>query len=189
MKKLLAILLALMMVFTLAACGDNNTTDPDKDNPGASQSGEENKGGVNNDENLTLDNITDDNYEAVAKKLFGIDVDPGDGWTYVKAESLNKVTNFSVTYEGSTSDGKALMKKYFDAALALSAEGIYGKEVNFSTGGVKKTGPYSDFGSYYAAEPNETGDVLTAEWYFVFEGKSVEFSYSLQGEKLEIYFG
>ena len=47
MKKILAILLAAMMVFALAACGDNNTTDPDKDNPGSSQSGENNdsKGG------------------------------------------------------------------------------------------------------------------------------------------------
>ena len=41
MKKLLALLLA-MMIFSLAACGDNNTTDPDKDNPGVSQSGENN---------------------------------------------------------------------------------------------------------------------------------------------------
>ena len=43
MKKLLAILLAAMMIFALAACGDNNTTDPDKDNSGVSQSG--NNGG------------------------------------------------------------------------------------------------------------------------------------------------
>ena len=42
MKKLLAILLAMMMIFSLAACGDNNTTDPDKDNPSVSQSGENN---------------------------------------------------------------------------------------------------------------------------------------------------
>ena len=49
MKKLLAILLAAMMVFALAACGENNTTDPDKDNPGVSQSGENNEdqGGEN----------------------------------------------------------------------------------------------------------------------------------------------
>ena len=40
MKKLLAILLAAMMLLSLAACGENNTTDPDKDNPGTSQSGE-----------------------------------------------------------------------------------------------------------------------------------------------------
>ena len=48
MKKLLGILLAAMMVFALAACGDNNTTDPDKDNPGVSQSGENNDGGEEN---------------------------------------------------------------------------------------------------------------------------------------------
>ena len=45
MKKILALMLAAMMVFALAACGDNNTTDPDKDNPGVSQSGENNDGG------------------------------------------------------------------------------------------------------------------------------------------------
>ena len=43
MKKILALVLAAMMIFSLAACGDNNTTDPDKDNPGTSQS--DNKGG------------------------------------------------------------------------------------------------------------------------------------------------
>ena len=48
MKKLLAILLAAMMVFALAACGDNNTTDPDKDNPGTSQSGENSNSGEEN---------------------------------------------------------------------------------------------------------------------------------------------
>ena len=52
MKKLFALLLAMMLVFSLAACGDNNTTDPDKDNPGTSQSGNqggtENQGGENN---------------------------------------------------------------------------------------------------------------------------------------------
>ena len=48
MKKLLAILLAAMMLLSLAACGDNNTTDPDKDIPGVSQSGENNNSGEEN---------------------------------------------------------------------------------------------------------------------------------------------
>ena len=50
MKKLFALLLVMMMIFSLAACGDNNTTDPNKDNPGVSQSGENNddKGGSEN---------------------------------------------------------------------------------------------------------------------------------------------
>ena len=47
-KKILAILLAAMMLLSLAACGDNDTTDPYKDNPGVSQSGENNNGGEEN---------------------------------------------------------------------------------------------------------------------------------------------
>ena len=46
MKKLLALLLVGMMIFSLVACGDNNTTDPDKENPGTSQS--DNQGGEEN---------------------------------------------------------------------------------------------------------------------------------------------
>lgn len=52
MKKILALLLAAMMLLSLAACGDNNTTDPDKDNPGVSQSGENNDGGEENKDDV-----------------------------------------------------------------------------------------------------------------------------------------
>ena len=41
MKKLFALLLAMMMIFSLAACTNNENTDPSgSDNPGTSQSGE-----------------------------------------------------------------------------------------------------------------------------------------------------
>ena len=58
MKKLLALLLA-MMIFSLAACGDNNTTDPNKDNPGTSQSGENSNGGEENKGNNELYDVTE----------------------------------------------------------------------------------------------------------------------------------
>jgi len=49
MKKLLAILLAAMMVFALAACGNNETpSGGEGDKPGTSQGGESNNGGENN---------------------------------------------------------------------------------------------------------------------------------------------
>ena len=63
MKKLLALFIALMMVFSLVACGDNNTTDPDKDNPGVSQSGENNNGGENNNNGGENNNNGDNNTE------------------------------------------------------------------------------------------------------------------------------
>ena len=50
MKKLLAILLVAMMVFALAACGDNETPSASEgDKPGTSQT--DNQGGENNDKN------------------------------------------------------------------------------------------------------------------------------------------
>ena len=48
MKQLFALLIALMMVFSLAACDLGNTENPNSDNPGTSQSGENNDGGEEN---------------------------------------------------------------------------------------------------------------------------------------------
>ena len=55
MKKLFALLIALMMVFSLAACDLGNTEDPNNDNPGTSQSGENNDGGEENNGGTTYD--------------------------------------------------------------------------------------------------------------------------------------
>ena len=74
MKKILALLLAAMMVFALAACGDNNTTDPDKDNPGVSQSGENNDGGdkLNTKREEAVKQANKDNWQRVVKDNFGV---------------------------------------------------------------------------------------------------------------------
>ena len=55
MKKILALFLTLIMVFALAACGEN-TEEPNNDNPGVSQSGENNddQNGKNNDDNPNM---------------------------------------------------------------------------------------------------------------------------------------
>ena len=85
MKKLLAILLAAMMVFTLAACGDNNTTDPDKDNPGVSQSGENNNGGEENKDDIK--------YVMTFKETTNPNPKPNTNWTV-----SYKVFEFGETY-------------------------------------------------------------------------------------------
>ena len=85
MKKLLAILLAAMMVFALAACGDNNTTDPDKDNPGVSQSGENNDGGEENKDDVK--------YVMTFKETTNPNPKPNTNWTV-----SYKVFEFGETY-------------------------------------------------------------------------------------------
>ena len=64
MRKLLAILLAAMMVFALAACGNNETpSGSEGDKPGTSQGGESNNGGENNNNGGESTNNGDNNTE------------------------------------------------------------------------------------------------------------------------------
>ncbi len=85
MKKILAILLAAMIVFALAACGDNNTTDPDKDNHGVSQSGENNNGGEENKDDVK--------YVMTFKETTNPNPKPNTNWTV-----SYKVFEFGETY-------------------------------------------------------------------------------------------
>ena len=64
MKKLFTLLLALMMVFALAACGNNETpSGSEGDKPGTSQGGESNNGGENNNNGGESTNNGDNNTE------------------------------------------------------------------------------------------------------------------------------
>ena len=85
MKKLLTLLLAMLMVFALAACGDNDTTDPDKDNPGVSQSGENNNGGEENKDDIK--------YVMTFKETTNPNPKPNTNWTV-----SYKVFEFGETY-------------------------------------------------------------------------------------------
>ena len=85
MKKLLALLLVGMMIFSLAACGDNDTTDPDKDNPGVSQSGENNNGGEENKDDIK--------YVMTFKESTNPNPKPNTNWTV-----SYKVFEFGETY-------------------------------------------------------------------------------------------
>ena len=120
MKKLLAILLAAMMLLSLAACG-NNDDNPSgsENNPGTSQSdnqgGEENKGGeenngdslskVLNDVGLTLESITpaegifDHTFDGEASKIY----------FYMEADTKK--------------DAAAYMNKVIDACKAVADGG------------------------------------------------------------------
>ena len=179
MKKLLAILLAAMMVFALAACGDNNTTDPDKDNPGTSQSGNqggtENQGGENNNGGeLSLDNITDANYAEIVKTLFGIDVVPGDSWELKKAESTGTLAGgIGIVYQGSsTVDTKEMMKKYYDATAAVSTDGIRLAKIDGSF-----SDRIADFDTFYENETSARG--AKGDWSYEFDGNKIKFMFAL----------
>ena len=130
MKKILAILLAAMMVFALAACGDNNTTDPDKDSPGVSQSGENNDGGdkLNTKREEAVKQANKDNWQQVVKDNFGVTVTVPDGWTVDIAKYA--AGGITVTFECSSTETEALA--FLDGLYAqLKAQAVDGVKSDY----------------------------------------------------------
>ena len=92
MKKLFAFLIALMMIFSLAACGESKTTDSDKDSSTASRSDD---GSVNRDENSTDNGGNEDDGDVGSKEdcAFCFDIEGNDrkcddcgNWVYPDGE-------------------------------------------------------------------------------------------------------
>ena len=130
MKKILAILLSAMMVFALAACGDNNTTDPDKDNPGVSQSGENNNGGdkLNTKREEAVKQANKDNWQQVVKDNFGVTVTVPDGWIVDIAKYA--AGGIKVTFECSSTEMEALA--FLDDLYAqLKAQAVDGVKSDY----------------------------------------------------------
>ena len=130
MKKLLALLLVGMMIFSLAACGDNNTTDPNKDNPGISQSGENNDGGdkLNTKREEAVKQANKDNWQQVVKDNFGVTVTVPDGWTVDIAKYA--AGGIKVTFECSSTETEALA--FLDGLYAqLKAQAVDGVKSDY----------------------------------------------------------
>ena len=130
MKKLLALLLVGMMVFALAACGDNNTTDPDKDSPGVSQSGENNDSGdkLNTKREEAVKQANKDNWQQVVKDNFGVTVTVPDGWTVDIAKYA--AGGVTVTFECSSTETEALA--FLDGLYAqLKAQAVDGVKSDY----------------------------------------------------------
>jgi len=190
MKKFLALLLVAMMMLSLVACGgggDDKTPSNDDKTPSSSQQQEQNTPDPDPVEDepeetpdaggeASLDNVTDSNYAALAKELFGIDVDPEGDWELVKAESTGTIGGgMGIVYQGSaTVDSKELMKAYYDATADISTAGIcIGQADSISE-------PFADFEAFFEEGTKARGSV--GEWIYEYGGKKIELMFALSPE-------
>lgn len=141
MKKLLALLPVCMMIFALAACGDNNTTDPDKDNPGVSQSG--NNGGS---ERVPSTDYFYDHYDFCEEWMM-----PDDGvytgYEYISPDSNaagNEQVNVRI-YDITEEQITAYIQKIEEHGYAHLIGDSYSKKTDFGTSMIK-TSKYLDDG-------------------------------------------
>ena len=133
MKKILAFLLVAMMLFSLAACGENNTTDPDKDNPGTSQS--DNKGGS---ERVPSTDYFYDHYDFCEEWMM-----PDDGvytgYEYISPDSNaagNEQVNVRI-YDITEEQIAAYIQKIEEHGYAHLIGDSYSKKTDFGTSMIK----------------------------------------------------
>ena len=130
MKKLLALLLVGIMIFSLAACGDNNTTDPDKDNPGTSQSGEKNN--TTSNENWPFNDIPSWSADEELKysEQTGICEVTGDDSTLQAWLVSLENAGFGGYFKGDY--GEYLNAKYYITVTANGSGGDYDYNIDIS---------------------------------------------------------
>ena len=126
MKRIISILLAMMMLLSLAACGDNNTTDPDKDNPGVSQSGENNDSGdkLNTKREEAVKQANKDNWQQVVKDNFGVTVTVPDGWTVDIAKYAAGGVKVTFECRSTETDAIAFLDGLYAQLKAQAVDGV-----------------------------------------------------------------
>ena len=195
MKKILAILLAAMMLLSLAACGDNNTTDPDKDNPGTSQSGNqggtENQGGENNNGGENSGNgaqTTEDTFETRMTEVGLPGLAMPEGCAYEQAKS-SVFKGAKLTKEtGWTSDDlKAFIRSAWTRCSELTNAGIFDGTFGGGKFTVEKT--YDSILDKYPEFDTTELDGCEITWNYTYDGNvyQLKISHASGSNNVAIY--
>lgn len=172
MKKFLCILLAGLMLLSLAACGDNSTTDPDNDNPGVSQSGEN-----NDSSNVKISTAAIDGYDlpdvalayvGTLNKAYNDYHRDAEAHFYVKSKDADEdAFNALVDYyaaNGGTLDEEmsGSVSKYFDFEWGRIEVSHFGVDEEISAKIIVPEYPIADNGGEEnnsgTTEPDNTGN-------------------------------
>ncbi|MBR6034175.1 MAG: hypothetical protein IKP28_05545 [Clostridia bacterium] len=175
MKKKTVLIIGLVLIltiglFALTGCGEEKAETATK----ASTSTSSSSGSIQGSEQKGdgLDNVTESNYAKLMKENYGIDPIYGDGWTIKEVKSPNKTNNLRVNYTTPKDiDKEEWTKKYFDATLAISTDGIYAMEMDFNTGALSKGEKCADYEKY--SEGGYSG------WYYYWDGKQIQVNCSI----------
>ncbi|MDR0840154.1 MAG: hypothetical protein LBN26_02050 [Christensenellaceae bacterium] len=157
MKRMVVIAMALVLVLSLAACGGNSSgssTTPSAQ-PGNSQSantGDTSQGGDNDttpnnnggNSGVNIKDTSTDNWQAVVKDYFGIDISLPSGWSVDSAQSLNGISDVTVKFSGNLDELSSFAETVFDLTKAVTADGIQSATGSTVYTSFAETEDYSD---------------------------------------------
>ncbi len=186
MKKLFALLIALMMVFALVAC-DNGDNPGNTDNPGTSQGGEENPGTQGGEDNPGTQGGEQTAFEAPLVDLLGLtDIAPaGVTKKEVKHDWVNLLQgeyNFYAPLSGdATTERMEYANKVLAAIQAVSDDGKAYRDVFTAT-----------VQGWIIAEPYTEGIDTSISgmpgYYFYKDGKVISLAISEEGNATEHHY-
>ena len=186
MKKLLVFTIALILIFSLVACGQPESGGSEGSNTGTSQESGEMQGYSGND-GASLKDVSEKNYVKVAQSLFGVDLTPEEGWTVKEVKSYNGVNDLNVKFTiPEATNSKEVIKTYFEKTLKLTGGNIYAQDINWDTMSVSKGESYDDFESFSSAEVTTIDNFSSAMWIYDFDSKSVQFSVTAEAPTVEL---
>ena len=190
MKKILAILLAAMMVFALAACGNNEKPDPsNSDKPGTSQT--DNQGGENNNGGENSGNgaqTTEDTFETRMTEVGLPGLAMPEGCAYEQAKS-SVFKGAKLTKEtGWTSDDlKAFIRSAWTRCSELTNAGIFDGTFGGGKFTVEKT--YDSILDKYPEFDTTELDGCEITWNYTYDGNvyQLKISHASKSENVAIY--
>jgi hypothetical protein len=175
MKK--AITLALVLVLALSlltACGSKDNTGTgstggNNSTPGTSQGGSNNGGGT------AIKDTKIDNWQAVVKDYFGVDISLPSGWSVKSAQSLNGTSDVTITFTfGAATSWDSFGNTLFDKTKAVST-----KQMEKAT---------SSTAVNAFADAIDWGENSSWKYFYGTTGARVQVMYSLDGDSVELSF-
>lgn len=183
MKKIIAILLAAMMMFALVACDTGDNPDnPNKDNPGVSQSGENNSGTTQKADGAQMTSDAKLNAEdsPAVGEAYLTGIGKPVGYTVKGTEASGLLTGVKFTPDsGSIADGdlKAYAAAMWNLCIDQVDGGILGdREVGDSDGEVFST-----------LEDAKKSDTKYA-WFYNISGKRIQANVYIEDDMIILGF-
>ena len=132
-----------------------------------------------------LKNVDENNWQAVVKANFGIDLAVPVGWSLKSVKSPNGVNNLIVVMtinEGTTGEEEG--NRLFEATKAISKHGNFKNKVDWDAETVSEGNVVNDFSE---VDQFNDSDVL-ATWNFTFDSKMIMVNYTVRNNYVEYMF-
>jgi hypothetical protein len=176
-----ATIAACLAVVMMTSCGGGSS------NKGAAQSSDSEKTEVKAAKNSSLEikSIAENNWQAVIKANYGIDLKLSEGWSFKEVSTLNGVSNVKLFLTiGGGETGESFGRKLFETTKTLSPHGNYKSRVNPDANTVEADNTISDFNSANAGSATD----IIATWNYTFNGRMVQLNYYANRNTAEYTF-